>query len=492
MLTLDEIRKFMYADATSKKKKRAAEGMRYYEGRHDILNHRLFYFNDDEELVEDTTRANIKISHPFFQLLSDQLVSFFLSFDDNPIRAVENADGLQEYLDEYFNEEFWDEVGELIGGAYNKGFEYLYAFINEKKQLQFECADSMGVVEISAKHSSDGKPYVIYHFLERVERDGTAIKRIQVWTENETYYFKQEGEGAITPDDSVMLNPRPHIIKKYKDGKIYGDTLGFIPFFRLDYNRKQIGGLAPIKAIIDDYDLHACSLSNNLVDFDTPLHVVSGFDGQDLKQLQTNLKTKKVIGVGEGGDVNVRTVDIPYEARVKKLELDKQNIFIFGGGLNVDGLKDTNATTNMAIKMAYALLELKTNKLQTRLKNLLKGDIIRIVLDEINKTHETGYQLKDIYFDFNRSTMTNETENANKAKTEAETKQIVINTLLNLAMTLGEETIVKLICEELDINYDDIKSKLPENGDPAADIANARNALDGVAADDEPASPEAV
>jgi hypothetical protein len=138
----------------------------------------------------------------------------------------------------------------------------------------------------------------------------------------------------------------------------------------------------------------------------------------------------------------------------------------------------------MAIKMAYALLELKTNKLQTRLKNLLKGDIIRIVLDEINKTHGTGYQLKDIYFDFTRHTMTNESENATKAKTEAETKQIVINTLLNLAVTLGEETIVKLICEELDINYDDIKSKLPENGDPAADIANARNALDFTDGDD--------
>jgi SPP1 family phage portal protein len=475
----------MYADATSAKKKRAAEGVRYYEGRHDILNHRLFYFNNDGVLTEDTTRANIKISHPFFQLLSDQLVSFFLSFSDNPIRAVESADGLQGHLDEYFDDEFWDEIGELIGGAYNKGFEYFYAFKNAANRLQFECADSMGVVEIPAKHSSDGKPYVIYHFLERIERDGTAIKRIQVWTENETYYYKQEGDGAIILDDMATLNPRPHIVQKGKDGKLYGNTLGFVPFFRLDYNRKQVSGLAPIKALIDDYDLHACALSNNLVDFDTPLHVVSGFKGSNLDELQKNLKTKKVIGVGEGGNVEVRTVDIPHEARVKKLELDKQNIFIFGGGLNVDGLKDTSATTNMAIKMAYALLELKTNKLQTRLKHLLMHDIIRIVLDEINKTYEKAYQLKDIYFDFTRSLLTNETENAQIAKTEAETKQIAINMLLGLAATLDDETIVKLICEELDINYDEIKNKLPDKSDPAQAVTNARDALGDIVTDGE-------
>jgi hypothetical protein len=283
----------------------------------------------------------------------------------------------------------------------------------------------------------------------------------------------------------ATLNPRPHIVQKGKDGKLYGNTLGFVPFFRLDYNRKQVSGLAPIKALIDDYDLHACALSNNLVDFDTPLHVVSGFKGSNLDELQKNLKTKKVIGVGEGGNVEVRTVDIPHEARVKKLELDKQNIFIFGGGLNVDGLKDTSATTNMAIKMTYALLELKTNKLQTGLKHLLMHDIIRIVLDEINKTYEKAYQLKDIYFDFTRSLLTNETENAQIAKTEAETKQIAVNTLLGLAATLDDETIVKLICEELDINYDEIKNKLPDKSDPAQAVTNARDALGDIVTDGE-------
>ena len=55
------------------------------------------------------------------------------------------------------------------------------------------------------------------------------------------------------------------------------------------------------KRQIDDYDMMECGISNNLADFDTPLHVVSGFQGDNLDELQQNLKTKKIIGVDEGG-----------------------------------------------------------------------------------------------------------------------------------------------------------------------------------------------
>lgn len=43
---------------------------------------------------------------------------------------------------------------------------------------------------------------------------------------------------------------------------------------------------------------------------------------------------------------------IPYQARQAKLELDEKNIYRFGMGLNTAGLKDTSATTNIAINEA--------------------------------------------------------------------------------------------------------------------------------------------
>ena len=89
MLSVEEIRRFIDEDAVSTKKSKAAEGQRYYDAKHDILNCRFFYFNNDEKLVEDKYRANNKICHPFFTELSDQLTSYMLSFEKNPIQAKE-------------------------------------------------------------------------------------------------------------------------------------------------------------------------------------------------------------------------------------------------------------------------------------------------------------------------------------------------------------------------------------------------------------------
>lgn len=472
MLTEAEIKRFIDNDSSSEKKKFAEVGQRYYEANHDILKSRLFYYNADGNLVEDTTRSNIKISHPFFTELSDQLSAYMLSFKENPIRAKEAVEGLQDYLDEYFDDDFYTEISELITGAYNKGFEYIYAYKNAEGRLAFQCADSLGVIEVRAKDTDDECEYFIYWYIDRIDKGKKEIRRIQVWSNQETWYYVQSGNGRVKIDDSVPINPRPHVVFTEKKKNVKkGYSFGFIPFWRLDNNKKQISGLKPIKALIDDYDLMECGISNNLADFDTPLHVVTGFQGDNLDELQTNLKTKKILGVDEGGGVEVKTVDIPYQARKAKADEDEKNIYRFGMGFNSSQVGDGNIT-NVVIRSRYALLDLKANKLERRLKKLLK-QLVKVVLDEINKMNKTDYKVSDVYFDFVREITTNESENYSNEKTKAETQQVQINTILNVAAVLDDKTIVKAICEVLDIDYEEIKDKLPspDDGMTQAEVA---------------------
>ena len=485
MLSTAEILQFINDDITSEKKRMAAVGQRYYEADHDILKCRLFYYNADGNLVEDKTRSNIKICHPFFTELSDQLSSHMLSFKENPIRAKENAEGLQEQLDVYFDDEFWAEIGDLISGAYNKGFDYIYGYKNAENRLAFQYADGMGVVEVRAKDTDDNCDYIIYWYIDRIDKGKKVIKRIQVWSETETYYYVQAGDsGKIELDDTVAINPRPHVVyEDQKTGKKMGYPLGYIPFWRLDNNRKQFSGLKPIKGLIDDYDLMQCGLSNNLTDFDTPLHVVSGFQGDNLDELQQNLKTKKIIGVDSEGSVQVQTVDIPYQARQAKADSDEKNIYKFGMGLNTYGLKDTAETTNLVIKAAYALLDMKADKMEIRLKKLLK-DIVKVAIAEINAENSTDYQLSDVFFDFVRNGMVNATENIANDKAKAETKQIEVNTILNVAANVGDEQTLKMLCDSLDLDFEELKCQLDllQEGN---NTAKAKTALGGVVVDDE-------
>jgi hypothetical protein len=161
----------------------------------------------------------------------------------------------------------------------------------------------MGVIEVREKDTDDGCRYIIYWYIDRIDKGKKEIRRIQVWSDKETWYYVQSGKtGKIQLDESAEVNPRPHVVyTDQKTGQRMGYSLGYIPFWRLDNNKKQFSGLKPVKALIDDYDLMQCGLSNNVVDFDRPLHVVSGFQGDNLDELQTNLKTKKIIGVDEGG-----------------------------------------------------------------------------------------------------------------------------------------------------------------------------------------------
>lgn len=481
MLTVSEIKTFMDSDAASAKKRLAKVGLRYYEGNHDISNYRIFFFDADGKLQEDKTKSNIRISHPFFKLLTDQQAQYMLSAKRGFVKS--DIPALQTELDAYFNENesFAAELYELLVGCISKGFEYMYAYKDENDRTAFQTADSIGVVEVREKETDDGCAYVIYWYIERIGKDNKKIKRIQVWDNTKTVFYCQEDDGKIELDKSVEINPRPHILyKKDGDESTYYEDYGLIPFFRLDNGKKQASGVKPIKDLIDDYDLMNAGLSNNIQDTNEALYVVRGFQGDNLDELMVNIKNKKHIGVDEEGGVDIKTVDIPVEARKTKMEVDEKNIFRFGMGVNTEVLKDTSATTSIAIKSAYANLDLKCDGLLPSLKQFMRK-LLKLVLQEINDTKGTDYEQKDIYFTFDREIITNAQENAQIDLTKAQEQQARLTTILNVSTQLGDELTKQLICEALELDYDDIKDKLPAAEDDPTAAAQA--ALVGVVPD---------
>ena len=482
MLKTAEIKMFIDEDNASVKKHFARIGEHYFDGDHDIKKLRLFYYNSDGQLVEDHSRANVRIPHPFFKELTEQGTQYTLSGESFVFSDIPE---LQDELDNRFNynDDFIDELSGVVTDCQTKGFAYMYAMKDSNDCMKFTCADSIGVVEVEARFADDKKDHVIYWYIDRIDKEGHRIKKIMDWDDEQVYYYVQDEEGEIVKDPNEKINPRPHTLYQVEgDEHTYYESLGFVPFFRLDNNKKQTPNLKAVKDLIDDYDLMASSLSNNLIDFDHPLYAVKGFEGDNLDELQQNLKTKKIVGVGSEGGIEVHTVDVPYEARKVKLELDEKNIYRFGMGLNLSGLKDTSATTNIAIKAAYSLLDLRCKHLERNIKRFLRK-IVKIVIDEINQKNGTDYQITDVYFEFTHEVMSNEQENKQNELTEAQRKQVEINTLLGLANVLDSETIIHAICDILEIDYEDIKDKLPE--DEIGNTEQAEQILNNIVTNDE-------
>lgn len=476
MLSVDEIKTLIENDKASERKRQAEIGQKYYDAKHDILDYKIFFMNNEDKLIEDKLKSNTRISHPFFTEIADQEVQYILSGDCAFVKSDDPK--LQKFLDSYFNEneDFVAELYEILTDAVVRGFAYAYAYRDEEGRIAFQRADSINVVEVRESVTQDHCDYLIHWYVDRIENGSKEIKRIEVWDDTQTYFYCQVDNGEILPDESQKINPRPHTLYG-KGNKTYYDNFGMIPFIRLDNNRSQASGLWPLKDLIDDYDLMNCGLSNNINDTSESLYVIRGYSEDNLDKIALNIKAKKMIGVDEDGGVDVKTVDIPVEARKAKMELDEQNIYRFGMGLNTYGLKDTNATTNIAIKSAYSLLDMKTNKLEIRLKQFIRK-LLKLVLDDINKQHKTDYKQTDVYFDFERVVPTNALENAQIELSEAQRRQAEINTLKSVQENFDNETFMRQVCEQLDIDYEEVKGKLP---DPEADeLAQVQTALDTV------------
>ena len=484
MLSTEEIRSFIENDLASSKKKYAMVGQRYYDNKCDILDYRLFYVDAEGNIREDKTKSNIRMSHAFFKLLADQEAQYILSGKDGFVKS-DNPE-LQTELDAYFNdnENFRAELYELLVGMVVKGWDYMYAYIGEDGKTSFECADSLGVVEVRDKDTDDHCAYLIRWYVDRVDHNTKEIKRIEVWDAKQTYFYAQVDDGEIVPDDTQEINPKPHSLyrKKGEEAPTLSKDYGKIPFFRIDNGAKQISGLQPIKDQIDSYNLMNCGLSNNIQDTNEALYVVKGFQGDNLDELMQNIKTKKHIGVDEEGDVEIRTIDIPVDARKVKMEIDEKNIFRFGMGVNTEALKDTSATVSIAIKTAYANLDLKCEGVMPYLKRFMR-QLLDVVLPEINQANKTDYQQSDVYFNFDREIITNAQEMAQIKLLEAQEQQTRATTWLNMAEKFGPEITMQQLCDVMDLDYDDIKSKLPKPDAEIVTTEQAQGLLDGVVTD---------
>lgn len=483
MLHIGEIQTLLNTAYGDPQKAQARIGRQYYHARHAIQNYRLFYYDAHGELQEDKTRSNIKISHPFFTELADQEVQYLLSNRDRIVVAEDEQ--LQKELDSYFNENdrFRAELADACTDAVVCGWGWLYAYMNADGRLAFQCADALSVVEADGRYTSDGRDYVLYRYPQRTDMYGHTVYKVLVMDDTQTWTYTQPDSGTITLDEpeNGLPNPRPHVLyKKGNSDDTYFEGLGFLPWFRIDNNRERVSGLQPVKSLIDDYDLMSCGLSNNLQDAAEYLVVVSGYGGTDMTELMQNIKTKKVIGTGESGGVDMKTVDVPYEARKVKLELDKENIYQFGMGFNAAQVGDGNIT-NVVIKSRYALLDIKCGKLETHLRQMM-GGIIDVVLQQINKDRGTAFTRADVKMDFTRTCITNESDNAAIGSAEAAAVQIKVNTLLAAAAQLGVEAVLQPLCKVLELDEAEVRKSLEQTD--GAQLDSLMQQLEEGAADD--------
>lgn len=445
------------ADVSSEQRVKAHESQRYYDYHPDILSNRIFYVDGNDIMREDKFASNIKIPHNFHTELVDQKVQFLLS---KPVGATVDDPDFQALLDTYYDDDMQLFLQETLEGSSIKGHEYAFARTNSDDKLCFQVADSLKTLPVY--DDNNNLAVIVRNYKKRIFKAGKYINVVivEVWNDKEVYFFIKDDKGAYRFDTSRTPNPRPHVLAVDGQGKQGGRSYGVIPFYRLCNNRKEKTDLEPIKALIDDYNLMNAFMSNNLQDMTEAIYVVKGYDGDDLSKLRKNIKARKAVGVSAEGSVDIQTVDIPVTARKTKMDLDKENIYKFGMGFDSTAIGDGNIT-NIVIKSRYSLLNMKANKAEVRLRAMLAW-CNKLIVDDINRINGTAYKADDIEMTIERNAMVNDSDMANIDKLEADTKQVTIATIMAAAQRLDDDSVLKLICDQFGLDWEEVQKLLDE------------------------------
>lgn len=394
--TTDEIKELYDAFDTSK----MVEGVKYYIGDSKITEREIFKYVEDVKTV-DNDATNKKIASGFHKILVDQKTAYLVG---EPMVFGSRADNQSqlELLTETIGERWEDTITELIKGASNKGLEWLHPFVNEDGDFDYMVIPAENLIPIY-DYSRRKQLIAVIRFYQLEEN----VIKLELWSdENVTYYEMIDGQVHL--DAKAEVNPAPH----FTDAEgLEGKSWGKVPFIEFANNEERLSDLHFYKSEIDSYDELVSDAQNTLNDMQSVILALIGYEGESLSEFVTNLRRYKAINLeaGEGHDVKPITIDVPVEAYKTQSNILKENIFMFGQGVNPSPDIIGNAPSGVALDNLYSLLDMKASILERKFTLALR-EFMWFVGEYLNQANKGEFDYRDVTFTFNKLLLTNESE----------------------------------------------------------------------------------
>jgi len=383
------------------------KGHDYYFNETDIQYKRRYFWEDGAK-KEDSTKANNKLTHGWHNLLVDQKVAYLTG---NPLNISAESDELQEKVNDTLGDEFDDTLSELVLGASNKGKEFLHPYIDEEGKFNYVIIPAEQVIPLY----DNSKRKKLLGSIRLYPLDENVTK-IEVWDDKQTTFYEMIN-GQVHLDATVEENPAPHFSAEFAGRGRFGFGWGRVPFVEFKNNEWGKSDLYLYKKLADEYDKTRSQFADDLEDVPEAATVLKGYEGQSAREFNDNLRFYKTIMVsGEpGSGVDKLTVEIPVDAKKEHLDRLSDDIFTFGKGLDTKTDKFGNSPSGVALKFLYGPLDMKCSTLENKFKKALK-EFMWFVVEYLNMTEKTSYNVNELSYTFNKSMITNEAEAVTMAK----------------------------------------------------------------------------
>ncbi|QBK26734.1 phage portal protein [Ureibacillus thermophilus] len=374
------------------------EGVRYYKGESDILNRKIYSYEDGVKVI-DTEATNEKVVSGFHKILVDQKTAYLVG---EPMVFGSRSDN-QEHLDllqELIGERWEDTIPELIKGASNKGLEWLHPFVNEEGEFDYMIIPAEQLIPIY-DYSKRKKLVAAIRFYQLDDN----ITKLELWTSDDVTYYEMIN-GQIYLDATVEVNPAPHFTDV--EG-VEWKSWGRVPFIKFANNEEELSDLHFYKSIIDAYDLLVSDAQNTLSDMQSLVWALVGYEGEKLDEFMANLKRYKAIKLDTDGDVKTIRAEVPVDSYKTQIDILKENIYAFGQGVNPSPDIIGDAPSGVALTNLYSLLDMKASILERKFTLALR-EFMWFVGEYVRHAKLGNLDYRDITFTFNKMLLTNESE----------------------------------------------------------------------------------
>ena len=334
-------------------------GAKYYHNDADIKDRHIWFYEDGQRKI-DTEATNHRVANNWHKVLVDQKVSYLLG--QPPILSADD-DRFSEHLNALLDEAWDDRLQELAKNASNKGTEWLHLFIDEPGNFRYIIVPAEQCVPIYETDYEEDLAGMLRYY-PTATPGGETRTRAEWWTPSgvATYIETEEGPYRLEKTEG-----------HFEVNRSWG-SWGKVPFVEFPNNEERYSDLKYYKEVVDVYDIVVSDLANDLTDIQKLIFVLKGYGGQSLTEFLQNLRHYRAIQVDPdaGAGVETLTSDPPITAIDSTLDRLEENIFLFGQGVNPKSDKFGNASSGVALKFLYGLLDLKSNIMARRFSVAIK------------------------------------------------------------------------------------------------------------------------
>lgn len=362
------------------------KSVNYYENKTDITTRNDGKPKLNKEGKKDPLRsADNRIPSNFYQLLVDQEAGYVATvFPDVDV----GKDSDNKKIIDVLGDDRALTLNALLVDSSNAGRAWLHYWIDEDGNFRYGIIQPDQVTPIYST-TLDNKLLGVLRSYKQLDPDsGKYFTVHEYWTDKEAEFFK------TSTTNSEVIEPY-NIITSYDLSAGYetgqSNTLkhnfGRVPFIEFPKNKYRLPELNKYKGLIDAYDDIYNGFINDLDDVQTVILVLTNYGGASLKDFMNDLKKYKSIKINNAGNgdksgVDKLQIDIPVEARDDALKITRDNIFLFGQGIDPANFESSNAS-GVAIKMLYSHLELKAAKTQTYFEHAI-NELVRAIMRYLN------------------------------------------------------------------------------------------------------------